>query len=118
MTPPPTAPARSAASRQRPAAGFIRLRVRATPRSARDGVEGIEAMADGPLLKVRVRAVAEDGQANAAVCKVVADWLGVPKSRVEVSAGGRSRVKTLSVRGDAAGLERLLEERVAGLARA
>lgn len=103
------------ASRQRLADGGLRLRVRASPKSARDGVEGIEEMPDGPVLKVRVRALAEDGQANKAIARVVAEWLGIPKSRVEVAAGGRSRIKTLAIAGDAAELERLVGERVAAL---
>jgi uncharacterized protein (TIGR00251 family) len=94
----------------------VRLRVHARPRSARDGVEGIEDTPDGPVLKVRVRAVAEDGQANRAIALVVAQWLGVPKSRVEVTSGGKSRFKTLAIAGNAAELERLLARRLADLA--
>jgi uncharacterized protein (TIGR00251 family) len=107
---------RSIARRQRTAAEGVTIRVHAKPKSARDGVDGIEETPDGPVLKVRVRAVAEDGQANKAVGKVVAEWLGLPKSRVAVSAGTRSRFKTLSVAGDAAELEHLIAERVALLA--
>jgi uncharacterized protein (TIGR00251 family) len=95
----------------------VRVRVHAKPKAARDGVDGIEETPDGPLLKVRVRAVAEDGEANRAVAKVVAQWLGVPKSRVEVTAGGKSRFKTLTVAGDAAELERLLAGRLKDLAK-
>lgn len=108
-------PARSLASRLPGAGAGIRLRVRAAPRSARDGVDGIEETPDGPALKVRVRAVAEDGRANKAVALVVAEWLGIPKSRVEVAAGAKARVKTLTVAGDAAELERRLAERIAAL---
>ena len=88
----------------------------ASPKSSRDGVEGIKETADGPALKVRVRAVAEDGEANRAIAAAVAQWLGIPKSRVEVSSGGKSRFKTLTVAGDAAELERLLASRMASLA--
>jgi uncharacterized protein (TIGR00251 family) len=107
---------RSIARRQRTAAAGVAVRVHAKPKSARDGVAGMEETPDGPVLKVRVRAVAEDGQANKAIAKVVADWLGLPKSRVTVSAGAKSRFKTLSVAGDAAELERRIAERVALLA--
>lgn len=88
----------------------------ASPKSSRDGVGGIKETADGPALKVRVRAVAEDGEANRAVAAVVAAWLGIPKSRIEVAAGTKSRFKTLAVAGDAAELERLLAARLADLA--
>jgi uncharacterized protein YggU (UPF0235/DUF167 family) len=103
------------ASRLHGADAGLRLRVRAAPKSARDGVDGIEETPDGPALKVRVRAVAEDGRANKAVALVVAEWLGIPKSRVEVSAGAKSRLKTLVVAGEAAELERRLNERLAAL---
>jgi uncharacterized protein len=116
LTPLPTAPARSVASRQRTAAGGLRVHVHASPKSSRDGVEGVTETADGPALKVRVRAVARDGEANRAVAAVVAEWLGVPKSRVEVTAGSKSRFKTLAVAGDVRALERLLASRLAGLA--
>ena len=82
LTPMPTAPARSVASRQRTAADGLRIRVHASPKSSRDGVEGDQETADGAALKVRVRAVAEDGEANRAVAAVVAAWLGIPKSHV------------------------------------
>ena len=40
LTPVPTAPARSVASRQRTAAEGLRIRVHASPKSSRDGVDG------------------------------------------------------------------------------
>jgi uncharacterized protein YggU (UPF0235/DUF167 family) len=42
-----------------------------------------------------------DGKANAAVCRVVAKALGVPKSAVRVVSGGSARVKTLEIEGAA-----------------
>lgn len=50
-------------------------------------------------LEAKVRAPAEDGKANAELCGLVAEALGVPASGVAVSAGAASRRKTLSVRG-------------------
>ncbi|MEQ1648106.1 MAG: DUF167 family protein, partial [Hyphomicrobiaceae bacterium] len=40
----------------------LELRVRLTPKSSRDAVEGIETTADGPALKARVTAIPEDGK--------------------------------------------------------
>lgn len=90
--------------------------VRVTPRSSRDGVEAVADSAERPALKVRVRAVADKGEANRAVEGVVAEWLGVPKRSVALSAGGKSRIKTLMVSGEPARLEALLSARVGGLA--
>jgi hypothetical protein len=84
------------------------LRVRLTPRAARDAVELRE---DGSLA-VRVTAPPVDGRANAALEKALARALGVPPSRVSVVRGARSREKTVRVEGlDADGLR----ERLRGL---
>lgn len=82
----------------------IALRVRLTPKSSRDGIDGVEVRGDDTVLLVRVRAVPEDGKANAALEDVVADWLGVARRSVEVTGGGKSRLKRVSVTGDAATL--------------
>ena len=51
--------------------------------------------------KARVRAVPEDGKANDALVKLIAKAAGVANSAVTVSAGHTSRVKTLTISGDA-----------------
>ena len=83
-------------------AGGIRLKVRVTPRGGRDGVNGIGVDGDGvPHLRLRVAAAPVDGDANAAVIRLVAKWLGVPRSRVAVTSGTTARLKTLLINGDA-----------------
>jgi hypothetical protein len=85
----------------RPVPGGLELRVRVTPRGGRDGIDGIEALSDGrPVLKVRVRAVPEDGAANEAVRQVLAEALGCPVSAVILAAGATARVKTFRISGD------------------
>jgi uncharacterized protein YggU (UPF0235/DUF167 family) len=88
----------------REAAGGFFVRFRLTPKSSKDAIEGPEMTADGPAFKARVRAVPEDGAANAALEKLVAAWLGVPKSAVRLVSGGKSRVKTVAVEGDPAAI--------------
>jgi len=78
----------------------LRLLVRVSPKASREGIDGVMETAQGPALTVRVRAVAEKGEANRAVEMAVAAWLGVPKSVVAVTAGGKSRVKTVVVTGE------------------
>ena len=80
------------------------LRVRVTPKSSKDMVEGLEASAQGLALKVRVRAVPDKGAANTAVVETVADWLGVAKSSVTLVSGSTARVKSLVIAGDGATL--------------
>ncbi|AVO46677.1 hypothetical protein C6569_17305 [Phreatobacter cathodiphilus] len=85
--------------------------VRLTPRGGRDAVEGAETLADGrAVLKARVRAVPEDGKANAALESLIAAELGIGRSQVAVIHGKTARLKTLAVQGDPARLS-------AGLAR-
>lgn len=76
--------------------------VRLTPRAARDGLEGLKTLSDGrAVLAARVRAVPEDGRANAALEALLADAAGLPKSSARVVAGQTSRVKTVRIVGGA-----------------
>ena len=77
-----------------------RIAVRLTPRGGRDAVEGWGEDADGrPLLKVRVSAPPVDGEANAALIKLIAKTLGAPRSSVRIASGEGARVKILAVEG-------------------
>ena len=88
----------------------IDLFIRLTPKSSVDRLEGVETSADGRShLKARVRAVPENGAANAALERLVGKALGVPASAVSVIAGGTARLKTLRVAGDPAELARRVE---------
>ena len=79
--------------------------MRLTPKGGRDAIDGVETMSDGKaVLKARVRAVPEDGKANAALVELIAKALRVPRSAVTVVAGQTSRVKTLEIAGDGAEL--------------
>lgn len=82
----------------RPEPGAVRILVRLTPKSARDGFDGVAAAADGrPFLKARVRAVPEGGRANAALAMLLAKAAGVGRSHVAVIAGQASRLKTVRI---------------------
>ncbi len=86
------------------------LRVRLTPKASRDGIDGVEVMAAGPVLKARVRAVPADGKANAALEDLVARSLRVPKSTVSVTSGATSRIKVLAIAGNPQELAALLAQ--------
>jgi hypothetical protein len=90
--------------------------VRLTPKSSRDEVEGVEAHGDRTVLRARVRAVPGKGKANAALEKLIAGWLGVPASAVALAGGGKSRLKSVAVRGDPAALAAAIERRLEELA--
>ena len=91
-------------------ASGLDVRVRLTPRSSQDHIEGVVETASGAAVKVWVRAVPEAGRANTAVESLVADWLSVPKSSVRVVSGVASRVKMLSIDGDGLALARKLAD--------
>jgi uncharacterized protein (TIGR00251 family) len=76
--------------------------VRLTPRGGRDAIEGIERRADGRVvLKVRVRAAPFESQANAALCRLLAETLDVAPRNVTVAAGATARVKRIQITGEA-----------------
>jgi uncharacterized protein YggU (UPF0235/DUF167 family) len=83
----------------------ISVTLRVTPRGGRDDIDGIETLANGgSVVKVRVRAIAEGGEANRAVTELLAKALGVPKGKVRVLSGMTSRLKQIAVDGDPAKL--------------
>jgi uncharacterized protein YggU (UPF0235/DUF167 family) len=94
----------------------LQVFMRVTPGSARDAVEGVTDSAEGPALKVRVRAVADKGEANRAAEAVLAKWLGIARTSVSLAAGGKSRLKTLQIAGEPAAVESLLRARLGELA--
>jgi uncharacterized protein YggU (UPF0235/DUF167 family) len=64
--------------------------VRLTPRGGRDAIEGVERRADGrAVFKARVRAAPSDGEANAALCRLVAGAVNVAPRDVTIVAGRR-----------------------------
>ena len=74
------------------------LAVRLTPGASADRIDGWDVDAEGrPVLKVRVRARPVEGEANAALIKLLAKALGVPKSAVVLQRGGQSRTKMVLV---------------------
>jgi uncharacterized protein YggU (UPF0235/DUF167 family) len=83
----------------------ISVALRVTPRGGRDDIDGVEMLANGrAVLKMRVRAIAEGGEANRAVTEFLARALGVPKAKVRILSGTTSRLKQVAVDGDPAKL--------------
>ena len=85
------------------------IAVRVTPRSAKPGIGGWRAGADGrEELEVRVSEAPTDGSANSAVIKLLAKALGVPRSDVDIVSGQASRHKRIAVPLDADEVRRKL----------
>jgi uncharacterized protein YggU (UPF0235/DUF167 family) len=91
--------------------GGISVALRVTPRGGRDDIDGVETLANGrSVVKVRVRAIADGGEANRAVTELVAKALGVTKASVRILSGTTSRLKQIAVDGDPAKLGAMLRE--------
>ncbi|CAD5251207.1 conserved hypothetical protein [Bosea sp. 62] len=87
------------------------LSVRLTPRGGRDGLDGVETLADGrDVLKARVRAAPSEGEANAALIALLAKEFSVSRSQVSLTAGASARVKRILICGDALALAARLQK--------
>ena len=75
--------------------GDVLVRIKAVPGASRDAIAGLM----GDRLKVRVSAPPEGGKANAAICRVIAEAVGVRANRVLVEAGATSPHKTVRING-------------------
>jgi uncharacterized protein len=89
----------------------VTLMVRLTPKGGRDAVDGIEQLSDGrSVLKIRVRAAPSEGEANAALIRLLAKTMGVAPREVDLIAGAAARLKRLRIAGAGAALAATLEK--------
>jgi uncharacterized protein (TIGR00251 family) len=87
-------------------AATTRLKVRVSPGARRPGIAGRH----GDAWKVRVAEPPEDGRANEAVLRLLAETLGVPRARVTLVSGHSSRDKIVVLDGvEQEQTERLLD---------
>ena len=85
----------------RATADGVVIACRLTPKGGRDAIDGVAALADGTrVLLVRVRSAPEDGKANEALCRLIADKLGVAAAKARLVAGAKSRLKQVAVTGE------------------
>jgi uncharacterized protein YggU (UPF0235/DUF167 family) len=76
------------------------LTVRLTPRGGRDALDGVATDAAGrAMLRARVSAPPEDGAANDALLRLLADALGMPRRALTLAAGATQRVKRVAIAG-------------------
>jgi uncharacterized protein (TIGR00251 family) len=95
------------------AADGVLVDVRLTPRGGRDALEGIESRADGrAVLKARVRAAPFEGEANDALCRLLARSLDVAPRDVTIATGATARVKRVQIRGQAGAIVAALQKLV------
>ena len=98
----------------RPASGGLTVALRVTPRGGRDAIDGVDTLSDGrSVLKVRVRAIADGGEANRAVTELLAKAIGVTKASVRITSGTTSRLKQVAIDGDPSRLDQALRDLIA-----
>ncbi|HEY9685979.1 MAG TPA: DUF167 domain-containing protein [Coleofasciculaceae cyanobacterium] len=73
----------------------VLLPVRVTPKGGRDCV--LPFQEGDTAIRLKVSAPPEDGKANAAVIKLLADALDIPKSRFSIVRGDKARDKQVAV---------------------
>lgn len=82
----------------------IVLTLRVSPRASR---EGIGPGRDAHEFALRTTAPPVDGEANAAVVRIVAKAFGVPRRDVAIRSGDAARAKRVHVAGDPIALARI-----------
>src|SRR5579859_1860113 len=93
----------------RPSIGGMTVSLRVTPRGGRDAIDGIDRLSDGRVvMKVRVRAIADGGEANRAVLKLLAEQLRVPQATLRLVSGATARLKQVEILGDVQALREKL----------
>lgn len=71
----------------------MRIIIRVKPNSRQ---ESLEKVSDGEFI-VRVKAPPQEGRANDAVIKALAEYFGVPKSRISIARGKTGKVKVIEI---------------------
>ncbi len=77
-----------------PTSEGVILRIRVQPRASRREIAGVA----GECLKVRVNAPPAGGAANRQCCELLAKLMRIPKGRVELVSGAKSREKRILLR--------------------
>ncbi|RJP43624.1 DUF167 domain-containing protein [Candidatus Parcubacteria bacterium] len=71
----------------------MKVFVTVKPNSKKDSVEEL----DTSHFKIQTKSPPRDGKANSAAISALARHLGVPKSRIEIIAGAKSKQKVFEV---------------------
>lgn len=75
---------------------FATITIRLQPASNKDEITGW--MGDGTL-KIKVKAKPVEGHANANLTSLLSKRLDIPKSRIEILMGEKSKQKTIRIQG-------------------
>jgi uncharacterized protein (TIGR00251 family) len=93
----------------------LTLAIKVTPRARHDAIGGWIDAADGKRLEIRLHAQPADGEANAALVKLLAKTFGLRQADVEIVQGGASRMKRVRLNGEQAALSAMLDRHLEGI---
>jgi uncharacterized protein (TIGR00251 family) len=80
------------------AGGALTLYIEVKPGASKTEMVGTKEDANGiERVLIKLTAQAHDGEANKALIEYVAKTLKVPKTKIEITTGLKSRVKTLTL---------------------
>ena len=74
----------------------MKLRLKVKPNSKEERILGFDA---NDVLSISVKAPPVEGKANRAVIRLLSSVMGIPKSKVKVVSGLRSRLKVVEIEG-------------------
>ncbi|HEX6567059.1 MAG TPA: DUF167 domain-containing protein [Chthoniobacterales bacterium] len=74
---------------------LIRLKVRVTPNARKNGV--VSWTEDEIRLKIKAPAV--EGKANVALIEYLSELTGLPRTKIQIRAGEKSRIKLVEIDG-------------------
>jgi len=74
---------------------LIRLKVRVIPNARKNEVVGFT----GGEIRLKIKAPAVDGKANAALIEYLSELANVPRSRIAIKAGEKARTKIIEIDG-------------------
>ena len=72
---------------------LIRLKVRVIPNARKNEI----AACTGDEIRLKIKAPAVEGKANAALIEFLAELTGVPRSKIEIKAGEKARLKVIEL---------------------
>jgi|HubBroStandDraft_4_1064222.scaffolds.fasta_scaffold161126_3 uncharacterized protein (TIGR00251 family) len=76
---------------------LTRLKVRVTPNARKNAV----VLWTDDELRLKVKAPAIDGKANAALIEYLSELTGAPRSKIQLLAGEKTRIKLVEIEGPA-----------------
>jgi uncharacterized protein len=77
---------------------LTRLQVRVTPDARKDAV----VVSTSDEIRIKLRAPATEGKANAALLDFLSEITGAPRSKITIRFGGKARVKVVEIEGPSA----------------